>query len=311
MGVQGMFNLRSSGLVPPDRPPEREAPEKLQIFILRHRAFFILLAVLAAQLLLVSAQITRNQKVRLIQVWAVAVLDPFERLLHGAAETTTSSWRTYRGLLETHEQNLELQVQLVTARAEIQQLTEQAAEARRLRELLEFKGRLPFQTVAAEVIASSPGEASKAIYIDKGTDAGLVPDLAVITAAGVVGKTIAIFPHSSQVILMTDTSSGVASALEKSRVQGIAKGGGQNLCELHYVMNESSVGIGETVLTSGLDQVFPKGLPVGTVARVGEGNIYKTIQLKPAVALDRLESVLVVLKPRSSEMQALNAPAHP
>jgi rod shape-determining protein MreC len=306
-----MYDPHASDLLPPDRPPEREAPEKVQIFVLRHRAFFVLLGVLAAQLLLLSAQITRNHKVRLIQVWAVALFDPFGRALHAVSDTTTGTWRTYRGLLETHEQNRELQIQLASARADIQKLSEQAAEGRRLRELLEFKSQLPFQTIAAEVIATSPGETSNAIFIDKGTDAGLVPDMAVITPAGIVGKTIAVFPRSSQVLLITATASGVASALERSRVQGIVKGGGQIRCTLHYVMNETRVAAGEMILTSGLDQIYPKGLLVGTVAQVDDGNIYKSIQLRPAVALDRLEAVLVVLKPRSSEMQALNAPARP
>ena len=311
MGTRRMYDSHASGLLPTDRPPEREAPEKVQIFVLRHRAFFVLMGVLAAQLLLLSAQITRNNKVRLIQVWAVAALDPFGRALHAVTDTAAGTWRTYRGLFEANEQNQVLQVQLASARAEIQRLSEQAAEGRRLRELLEFKKQLPFQTVAAEVIATSPGESTQAVFIDKGASSGLTPDLAVITPAGVVGKTIAVFPRSSQVLLITATGSGVASALESSRVQGIVKGAGQNLCELRYVMNETPVAAGEIVLTSGLDQIYPKGLPVGSVRRVGDGNIYKDIQLKPAVALDRLEAVLVVLKPRSSEMQALNTPARP
>jgi rod shape-determining protein MreC len=311
MGVQRIFNTHSPEFLGPDRPPERETPEKVQAFVVAHRAFFILLGVMLAQLLLLSAQVTRNHKVRLIQVWAVAILDPFERVLHSVTDLTTGTWRTYRDLLATQEQNRELQRQLAAARAEIQQLSEQATEARRLRDLLEFKGRLSFQTVAAEVIASSPGEAAKAVYIDKGTDAGLAPDMAVITPSGIVGKTIAVFPHSSQVMLITDTSSGVAAALERSRVQGIVKGTGPNLCELQYVMNESAVNTGEVILTSGLDQVYPKGLPVGAVAQVGEGNIYKSIKLRPAVALDRLEAVLVVLKPPSQALHALNSPSRP
>lgn len=305
-----MFST-GSPLVRSDRPPEREAPEKVQIFVVRHRSFFVLAAVLIAQLLLLSAQITRNQKVRLIQVWAVAVLEPFERAFHAVTESAETTWEDYRGLFSAHEQNRELNVQLISARADIQQLSEQAAETRRLRELLEFKTRLPFQTVAAEVIATSPGDASRAIFVDKGEDAGIVTDSAVITPRGIVGKIIAVFARTSQVLLITDTSSGVAAALGESRVQGIIKGTGQNSVELQYVMKDIPVVTGETILTSGLDQIYPKGLVVGTVAQVTEGNIYKNITLKPAASLDRLESVLVVIKPRSTEMQALAAPARP
>ncbi len=288
-----------------------EAPERVQAFVARRRAFFILLGVLVAQLLLLSAQITRDHKVRLIQVWAVAVFDPFARALRGMADATTGAWKSYRELWQAQQQNFELQMQLVAARSQIQQLTEQAAEARRLRDLLEFKNHQPFPTVAAEVIATSPGEASTAIFIDKGTDAGLTSDLAVITPAGIVGKTIAVFPHTAQVLLITDPASGVAGTLERSRVQGILKGGPLNLCQVHYVMNEAPVSVGEMVLTSGLDQIYPKGLPVGSVIQTAEGNIYKNVMVAPAAALDRLETVLVVLKPRSGELQALTSPARP
>jgi len=298
-------------LLPPDRPPEREAPEKVQLFVVRHSSFFILAAVLVAQLLLLSAQITRNQKVRLIQVWAVAVLEPFERAIHAVTESGESTWENYRGLFTAHEQNRDLNFQLVGARAEIQQLSEQAAETRRLRELLEFKTRLPFQTVAAEVIATSPGDASRAVFIDKGEDAGIASDAAVMTPGGIAGKVIAVFARTSQVLLITDTSSGVAVALSDSRVQGIVKGTGQNSVELQYIMKDTPVASDEAILTSGLDQIYPKGLVVGTVAQVTEGNIYKIIKIKPAVSLDRLEAVLVVVKPRSTEMQALGSPVRP
>lgn len=304
-----MLELRSAESHGTERPPERETPERVQAFVSSHRAFFVLVAVLLAQLLLLSVQITRNQKVRLIQVWAVSAVDPFARVLHGTFDTATGAWGSYRDLWGTQQQNRELNLQLVAARSQIQQLAQQAGEAQRLRDLLEFKNRLPFPAVAAEVIASSPGEASRAIFIDKGLDAGLTTDLAVVTPGGIVGKIIAVFPHTAQVMLVTDNSSGVACALDKSRVQGILKGNSLNQCQIHYVMNEAPVSVGETVLTSGLDQIYPKGLPIGSVSMVAEGNIYRTIKVKPSATLDRLETVLVVVKPPSAELQANNAPS--
>ena len=198
-------------------------------------------------------------------------------------------------------------MQLASAESQILQLSEEAAESGRLRALLEFKNQLPFQTVSAEVIASSPGENSNAVFIGKGADAGLTADLAVITPEGVVGKTIAVFPRSSQVLMLTDPSSGVGVILERTRVQGVLKGDSQNLCLIRYIMNEEPISFGETVLTSGLDQIYPKGLRVGMVVQTSAGNIYKNVEVKPAVDLSRLENVLVVLKPNSTEQQASNA----
>ncbi len=306
-----MFFPSSSELSPSDNTPRREGPGALQTFVARHRAFVILMAVLVAQLLLLSFQITRGNKVRLIQVWAVAVFDPFERVAHKVMDATTGAWDTYRDLWRAHQQNQELQVQLVAARSQIHQLAEEAAEARRLRALLEFKQRLPFRTLAAEVIATSPGEHSRAVFIDKGSRAGLTSDLAVITPKGIVGKTIAVFPYSAQVQLITDPSSGAGCFLQRSRAQGVLKGGSLNLCEIHYIMNEESVAVGDLVLTSGLDQIYPKGLPIGSVMQTAAGHIYKEISVKPSAALDHLETVLVVLKSASDELHALYAPSHP
>jgi rod shape-determining protein MreC len=305
-----MFDPNSPELTPPIQPLPHEGP-RVQAFIAGHRAFFILVAVLLAQLLFLSIQITRNRKVRLIRVWAVAVLDPFERSMRGILDVSTQAWRTYRDLWHAQQQNQELHLQLLAAQSQLQRLSGEGAESQRLRVLLDFRNRLPYQTVAAEVIATSPGENPSAIFIDKGSDAGLAADLAVITPSGVVGKILAVFPRTAQVLLITDPSSGVGVALERSRVQGVLKGAAQNLCQLHYVMNEERVSPGETVVTSGLDQVYPKGLPVGTVIQTSEGNIYKKIVVKPAAELNRLEVVLVLLNPNASPQQALNLPAHP
>ncbi len=304
-----MFDPNSPELRASTQPVTREGPD-MQAFIARHRPVFILAAVLLAQLLLLSLQITRNHDVRLIRVWAVDAIDPFQRSLRGITDISLGAWRTYRSLLHAQQENQELHTQLVSAQSQIQQLSEQGAESLRLRALLEFKNQLPFQSVAAEVIASSPGENSNAIFIGKGADAGLTSDLAVITPEGVVGKTIAVFSHSSQVLLLTDPSSGVGVMLEKSRVQGVLKGDSQNLCLIRYIMNEEPVSSGEAILTSGLDQIYPKGLRVGTVVRTSAGNIYKNVEVKPTADLNRLETVLVVLKPNSIQQQALNVNPH-
>jgi rod shape-determining protein MreC len=166
-----------------------------------------------------------------------------------------------------------------------------------LRRLLDFKAHTPFQTVAAEIIAFSPGASSNSILIDKGIDYGLTPDLAVITPAGVVGKIIGVYHHSSQVLLITDPSSGVGTMLKRSRTQGVLKGVGNDLCQLDYVMNQESVSPGDDVVTSGLDQIYPEGLLIGKVLKVSSGNIYyKSIVVRPTAALDSLETVLVILK---------------
>lgn len=274
--------------------------------VARHTSLFVLLGVLFAQLLLLSVQVTRNQNVRLINIWAAEIFGPFERSFHGAIQGTAESWRSFHDLWTYRQTNKELAAELATARARIQELSEKAAETDRLKTVLQFKEQSPYKTVAAEVIASSPEDGSTTVVIDRGQDAGIEADMPVITPEGVVGKIAAVYAHTAQVLLITDPTCGVGCMLEKSRIQGILKGSGQDQCELQYVMDDQSVPAGEAVVTSGLDQVYPKGLLVGHVLRSEQGNIYRRITVKPAASFSRLETVLVLFKSTSTQEEAPN-----
>lgn len=150
-----MFDPNSPDLTRPVPTITHDGPD-VPAFFSRHRSFFVLVAVVLAQLLLLSVQITRNRNVRLIRYWAVAVFDPFERSLRGLLDFSSSAYTTYDHLWHAQQENQELHIQLVAAQSRLQQLTEQVGETERLRNLLEFKNQLTFQTVGAEVIASSP-----------------------------------------------------------------------------------------------------------------------------------------------------------
>ena len=119
--------------------------------------------------------------------------------------------------------------------------------------------------MAAQVIGSSGSDLSRIVYIDKGENAGIKTDMAVITADGIVGKVLLVYPSVAQVLLINDQSSGVGAILEKTRLQGVLRGTAGGEVVLERVMSDEQVPVGETVLTSGGDQIFPKGLPVGTV----------------------------------------------
>src|ERR1043165_7729676 len=130
----------------------RDGPEGMQAFVGGHGPFLTLLTVLLAQLLLLSFQISRNHNVRLIKLWTGAVFRPFQHSLHTTVGGTSRAWSRLHELWGAESENQRLHTDLVPARAQIQQLSQQAAEAGRLRELLDLKARLPFPSIAAEVI---------------------------------------------------------------------------------------------------------------------------------------------------------------
>jgi rod shape-determining protein MreC len=271
----------------------------------RYRNLIILVGVLFLQVLGLAVQVKKGgdmESTRLIRIWAVGVVTPLERVVVWAQSGVGSVWHNYFYLRGVRAENRELKEQIEKMRIEQVRLSEDAAQARRLQTLLAFKEQFISKTVAAQVIGSSGSDLSRVIYIDKGADAGLQRDMAVMTADGIVGKVTMVYPSVAQVLLISDPSSGVGVILEKSRLQGVLRGTANGEVVLNDVMSDEQVPPGETVLTSGGDQIFPKGLPVGAVAKVGNGkDLFLNIKVKTAANLSRLEEVLVLVEKQERE----------
>ncbi|MBV9574223.1 MAG: rod shape-determining protein MreC [Acidobacteriales bacterium] len=278
----------------------------------RYRNVSILVAILFAQVLGLAIQVRRsgeNESTRLIRVWAVSAIAPLEKVVVGAQTGISNLWHGYISLGGIRRENRDLKQQIENLRLEQARLQEDAAQARRLQALLGFKEQFISQTLAAQVIGSSGSELSRSIYIDKGSRDGVEKDMAVITADGVAGKILRVYKSVSQVLLVDDQTSGVGTILETSRLQGVLRGKASGEVVLEKVMNDEPVQPGEKVLTSGGDQIFPKGLLVGTVAQVKHGHeSFLDIRVKPAADLSRLEEVLVITKKEEREPSIAEAP---
>lgn len=270
----------------------------------RYRNFNVLAAVIVVQIVGLAVQVkrsTEDQSSRLIRVWAVGAVTPFEKVIVRLQNGVTGIWQNYFYLRGVRKENRALQEQLQQLQIEQVRLKQDAQQARRLQALLGFKEQYIAQTVAAQVIGSSGSEQSRIVYLDKGADAGLKRDMPVITANGVVGKVLNVWDSTSQVLLLSDQTSGVGAILEESRLQGVLKGKASGELVLDKVMPDEAVKPGDRVLTSGGDQIFPKGLLVGTVSKVSKGSDFLQIAVKPAAALTHLEEVLVITKQEQRE----------
>ena len=278
----------------------------------RYRNLVILVGVLFLQVLGLAVQVKRSgdgQGTRLIRIWAVGAVTPMEKAVVALQNSGGNLWRNYLYLRGVRAENRQLKEQIEQMRLEQVRLNEDAAQAHRLQSLLAFKEQYISKTVAAQVIGSIPTDLSRGIYIDKGSDNGVQPDMAVITVNGIVGKVLRVFPSSSLVLLINDQTSGVGAVLEKSRLQGVLRGTPNGEVVLDRVMSDEQVSPGETVLTSGGDQIFSKGLPVGTIAKVGAAkDLFLNITVKPSANLDKLEEVLVVLQKQEKQAVAEDVP---
>ena len=268
----------------------------------RHKSLVLLAGVIVLQVLMLAVQIKRDSEGRLIRVWTVGAVSPFERAGSSGFGWFRTTWRHYFALQNTTKENEQIRRENDALKLQISQLQGKAAEADRLAVLLNFRqSHAGVLMIAARVIGT--GTASLTIQLDRGERDGIRKDMGVITPDGVVGKVVESYPNASQVLLLTDKESGVGAMLADSRTQSPVGGQGEPLLVMKYVPNDDTVNLGERVITSGMDRIFPRDLPVGTVAEIKSGNPFKQIRIKPAANLERLEEVLVLLSLRPLEMK--------
>jgi len=270
----------------------------------RHKSLVLLVGVILLQVLLLAVQIKRDSQGRLIRVWTVGAVSPFERAGAYGIGGIRNTWNHYFALQNTTRDNEQLRRENDALKLQITQLQGKAAEADRLAALLNFrKSHQEVPMISARVIGASADTASQTIYVDRGEHDGIRKNMGVITPDGVVGKVIEAYSNTSQVLLLTDKDSGVGAMLAESRIQSPVGGTGEPLLSMKYVANDDTVNSGERVVTSGMDRIFPRDLPVGTVADVKAGNPFKLIRIRPSANLERLEEVIVLLTLRPLELK--------
>lgn len=280
----------------------------------RYRNATIFGAAIILQVLGLAIQIKRpinsddnsSSSSRLIRLWAVTVVAPLEKGIVRVQTSAGGVWHNYFYLRGVRQENRDLKDQIEQLRLEQVRLKQDADQAHRLQALLGFKEQFIGETKAAQVIGSSGSEHSRLVYIDKGTDDGLKPEMPVITPDGVVGKVLNVIDGStSQVLLISDQQSGVGAIIEQSRLQGVLKGRASGELVIDKIMTDEEIKPGDRILTSGGDRIFPKGLPVGTVAKVAKGPEFIQLTVKPSAMLNHLEEVLVITKKEQHEAPAV------
>jgi len=287
----------------------------MESFFTRFRNVIVLTSVLMGQVILLAVQVKRpvdsarpnEESMSLLRFWVVECFIPPGRAIAFVGDGVSQAWRNYVDLRGMREQNEALQSELDQLRLEEVGLAEDAGQARRLQALLAFKEKFISQTVAAQVIGTSGSEHSHVLYIDKGAHQGIKQDMAVITPHGIVGKVSKVFPNTAQVLEINDATAGAGVMLERSRLRGVLHGTTNGIPEILHIMADEKIETGEPVVSSGGDQIYPRGLPVGTVSGIApdpEGGPFLLVHVKPAANLDKVEEVLVITRVAEKEGEA-------
>jgi len=264
----------------------------------RQRSGYLFLAVMLGHVILISAQVNSRSGVPVLESVTFGLFAEVQRGSSSGVSGFRNVWNHYISLRHVDAENATLRRELDEVKIQFQERRALADRARGLQALLELRDRSNLQTTAAEIIASSPSPDFRTLTIDKGTLYGLQPDMAVIAPGGVVGRVVIPTARSAKVQLLSDRNAAVGALIERSRAQGVAMGGGDQRLRLEYVSETADVVVGDLVVTSGIDGIFPKGFTIGSVDVVEKsGPSYKRITIKPAVDFSSLEEVLVVLTP--------------
>jgi rod shape-determining protein MreC len=280
----------------------------MESFFSRYKNLLVLMAVLLAQVVGLAVQVRRpvsgpadaardSNHVPLIRYWVVSLISPPERLLRSMGGGFRGMWSNYIALRGVREQNKDLKAEVNRLRMEQAGLMEDARQGQRLQQLLSFKENYIYTTQPAQIIGTSGSDLSHVLWIDKGSKDGVKSDMPVITPDGIVGKIKDVLPHTSQLLLISDQTSGAGVLMESLRIRGVLRGNVLGQPQIVNITRDDRIKPGERILTSGGDGVFPRGLPVGVVERTipdPEHDGYIALIVKPAANLGRLEEVLVI-----------------
>lgn len=268
---------------------------------IRSRPGTLLGVAVVIHVVLISAQVNTARGVPLLQAVTFGTFAEVQRVSSAIIDGVRNGWTGYLDLRRVRDENAGLRQVVQSLEVRLQEEHAQAQRTDNLRQLLELKQRSGLDTVAAEIIAGAASPEFRTMTIDKGRSDGLAPNMAVISPAGVVGRIILPSTDAAQIQLLIDGNAAAGALIERTRVQGVVVGVGDGSLQMNYVPATADVKLGDLVVTSGIDGIYPKGFVIGAIETVERGHgPYHEIVVRPAVDVTRLEEVLVVRGPSGS-----------
>jgi len=234
---------------------------------------------------------------------AIFFVSPFQNAVTSSINSVNNIWRHYFAIISTAKENDMLKRKLRRMTEENNKYKETELSNQRLRSFLNFQKTKASEVIAAEVIGKDPSAWYKTIIIDKGKSDGVRKGMPVVLPEGIAGQLIDVSSRYSKVLLIIDPNSSVDALVQRSRARGIVKGMSTDQCSLTYVLNKNDVMVGDMVISSGLDGVYPKGLHIGHVSKVvrQKAGIFQDVEITPDVDFEKIEEVLVILNPPKHE----------
>jgi len=271
-------------------------PSNLNSKLNRDRAVVVLIPLLLFQLAILSVQIQQPGGITPLKTLVLSIQGPVMNASNGIIGGIQSLWGNYVWLVDARAENEKLQESVRRLNLLNRSYEEIRQENIRLRRLLSVNNGLEYDTIGARVIARTPGFLANVLYIDRGAKDGVPVDCPIVSGDGIIGRTVYVTDNQSQVQLITNPDAALGVMMGGTRTPGVLQGTGDLLMDLNYISNAEQILVGDTVLTSGLDTIFPKGFLIGEVtdSRKSQG-LYYNIKVRPVVDLRHIEEVSVLL----------------
>jgi rod shape-determining protein MreC len=230
-----------------------------------------------------------------------SVIRPFQQAIFSVHFRVKSAWNSYVSLVDVQVENQALKDEIVKLRQENGELLNKEIENKRLKKLLQLKNRNEFPMIASQVMGEDALGWYRTLFINRGSEDGVAPEMPVVVAEGVVGRIMKTSTDMSRVLLLTDPNLALDCRVVRTRDRGVVTGSLERGCTLRYIPINSDVKPGDQIVTSGLDGIFPRGLAVGHVESVRKGaqGLFLEAQIKPAVNFSDIEEVLVILSQKA------------
>jgi rod shape-determining protein MreC len=265
------------------------------------------------QLLLMAATVRAGMAGSAVSAAAGAVSRPAVAAERSVSGIVLDVVHFFRDIHADGIDNVKLRLDATRLSGELARTTALAQENARLRQLLGMHEELAPKSIGASVVTARLDAQSRVILVDRGTADGVRPDMAVVAWGGAVGRVVSVDKGFARVRLLSDPNSGASGVIARSRAEGMIVGRGPQPMEMIYVPKYADVVVGDRVVTSGLDGVFPRGFGLGRVTVVGEPvGASKSIRLEPLVDERSVEDVLILLENSGTRLLAPeDQEAHP
>jgi rod shape-determining protein MreC len=265
-------------------------------FISKNKGILFLAVIVLASFLWMTSQVRGSGEGGLLQRAVSAAGYPVAKAIDKAAGAVKGVWRGYFYLVGLRDENTRLKEQSEKLSFENTRLRDMLASEMRVRDLGQLREELNLPAAAARVVGRDATSWFKSAWVDEGESSGVRKNMPAAVYTGVVGRVQKTLGSTSRILLITDPSSAVSCVTERTREPGILVGAGSELCRFQYVGKHADVSVGDLVVTSGLDGVFPKGMPAGEVVRASKAaqGYFQEIDVMPTADIARVEEVLII-----------------